>query len=238
MFDSAIIGGGPAGASCALWLKMLGFNPCIFERRDALGGLQADSPYRNQWIAQIFGKTGVEVAADIHRHIASHGIECRLSNAVDDIRASDDGFVVHAQNGVVADAKTVVLASGVRPTTGGLKAALSLLIGMGFRWPLRISRESVWPSSAEAITPSKTTSLPGSVARPLCTSTPGRSAPARCFWIAPLPRMSMLAITRCKRTAMSWQDSNTTGSLCFMGGSRTFRMLNPLSLPEIQKDSC
>lgn len=63
MFDSIIVGGGPAGASCALWLKMLGFKPCIVERRATLGGLQNENPYPNQWIAPIFGKSGVEVAA-------------------------------------------------------------------------------------------------------------------------------------------------------------------------------
>lgn len=131
MVDTVIVGGGPAGASCALWLKMLGFKPCIIERRASLGGLQNDSPYPNQWIAPIFGKSGAEVAAEMHAHILSHGIECRLGEAVVEVSSRGNGFAVTTDIGAQIDGKTVVLASGVRPSTGGLKAALNLLVGPG-----------------------------------------------------------------------------------------------------------
>lgn len=131
LYDAAIIGGGPAGASCALWLKMLGFKPYLVERRAALGGLQNESPYPNQWIAPVFGKTGVEVAAEMHRHIMSHGIDCLLGEAVVDVASIGKDFVVATDSGAAISSKTVVLASGVRPSAGGLKAALNLLIGPG-----------------------------------------------------------------------------------------------------------
>src|SRR6266581_401003 len=45
-----IIGGGPAGMSCALWLHNYGLKPVIIEQADALGGMARLSPYPNAWL--------------------------------------------------------------------------------------------------------------------------------------------------------------------------------------------
>ena len=45
-----IIGGGPAGMSCALWLHNFGFRPIIIEQAAALGGMARASPYPNEWL--------------------------------------------------------------------------------------------------------------------------------------------------------------------------------------------
>ena len=45
-----IIGGGPAGMSCALWLHNYGLNPVIIEKEGALGGMARLSPYPNAWL--------------------------------------------------------------------------------------------------------------------------------------------------------------------------------------------
>ncbi|QRG05955.1 NAD(P)/FAD-dependent oxidoreductase [Xanthobacter dioxanivorans] len=131
MFDAVIIGGGPAGASCALWLKMLGFRPCIVERRPVLGGLQNDNPYPNQWIAPVLNRTGLEVAADIHRHVLEHDIVCRLSEAVTALEVVEGGFRVTTAGGEIILARTAVLASGVRPVKGGFTASDGVIIGPG-----------------------------------------------------------------------------------------------------------
>lgn len=64
-FDAVVIGGGPAGSSCALWLKGLGYEPLLIEARERLGGLQAESPYRNAWIVALPEATGFGVADNI-----------------------------------------------------------------------------------------------------------------------------------------------------------------------------
>ena len=43
-----IIGGGPAGMSCALWLHNCALRPIIIERETALGGMARRSPYLNE----------------------------------------------------------------------------------------------------------------------------------------------------------------------------------------------
>src|SRR5262249_56578772 len=45
-----IIGGGPAGMSCALWLHNYGMHPVIIEKEGALGGMAQLSPYPNEWL--------------------------------------------------------------------------------------------------------------------------------------------------------------------------------------------
>jgi thioredoxin reductase (NADPH) len=133
-FDTIIVGGGPAGASCALWLKLLGFQPCIIEHRTRLGGLQNDSPYLNEWIAPLTGFRGREVAQNIHSNLLSRSITCYLSTSVHSVAPSADCFVVGATDGCgdkCISAPYVVLASGVRPADGGLSAGSNLLIGPG-----------------------------------------------------------------------------------------------------------
>jgi len=133
-FDAVIVGGGPAGASCALWLKLLGFRPVIIERRPRLGGLQNDSPYGNAWIVPLPELSGAEVADNIHRNILSHDITCFLDTAVQSLVRSPSGFSVSiagADGTIQLSAPYIVLASGVRPRSGGLKASQRLLIGPG-----------------------------------------------------------------------------------------------------------
>ena len=48
-----VIGGGPAGLSCALWLKYLGMSPIILEKNDKIGGLQHSNYYQNSWYIGI-----------------------------------------------------------------------------------------------------------------------------------------------------------------------------------------
>lgn len=131
MFDAVIIGGGPAGASCALWLKMLGFRPCIVERRPVLGGLGNDNPYPNQWIAPIRDKTGIEIAAEVDRHMRDHDIVCRTGEAVTELEVVPGGFRVTTGTGEIVLGRTCVLATGVRPVKGGFTASETVIIGPG-----------------------------------------------------------------------------------------------------------
>jgi len=73
-----IIGGGPAGMSCALWLHNYGLHPVIIEKERALGGIARMSPYPNEWLLGQRGKTARENAAEFAAHIHELGIETWL----------------------------------------------------------------------------------------------------------------------------------------------------------------
>lgn len=131
MFDAIIIGGGPAGATCALWLKMLGHRPLLIEKRPAIGGLQADSPYLNQWVPMLpNGTRGEDVAATMHDTIQHHGIATALGCEALNVRRQVAAFEVETPAGKHTG-RHLVLASGVRAASGGLRQALNMMIGPG-----------------------------------------------------------------------------------------------------------
>jgi thioredoxin reductase len=64
-----VIGGGPAGMSCALWLHNYGLRPVLIEREAALGGMARRSPYPNEWLLGRPGETARQNADAFARHV-------------------------------------------------------------------------------------------------------------------------------------------------------------------------
>lgn len=121
-----IIGGGPAGISCAIWLKKLGVACVLLEASAQLGGLQTRSPYENLWIPGVQGKTGQQVAAALADHAKAAGVDARLNCPVvsvsgQQVTTGDDVFT----------ASYLVIATGSQPRTGGFHAASNVAIGPG-----------------------------------------------------------------------------------------------------------
>lgn len=110
-YTAAIIGGGPAGSQCALWLKMMGLNPIIIEAADHLGGLQSFSPYQNQWVAGLMNVSGREFAQRIHAHILSKEIDVMFNAEVSTCVQAAHGFVLKADDQELL-VKFIVLATG------------------------------------------------------------------------------------------------------------------------------
>jgi thioredoxin reductase (NADPH) len=81
-----IIGGGPAGMSCALWLRNYGLRPIIIERAPALGGMARRSPYPNDWLLGRPGATARENAEEFARHIAQSTVETWLGAQLQQVR--------------------------------------------------------------------------------------------------------------------------------------------------------
>jgi len=114
-----IIGGGPAGMSCALWLHNYGMHPVIIEKEGALGGMARLSPYPNDWLLGQRGKSGRENAAEFIGHIRDLAIETWLGGAPQRLRREHDGRL--RLDVAVADAATrslsspvIVIATGTR----------------------------------------------------------------------------------------------------------------------------
>jgi len=121
-----IIGGGPAGISCAIWLQKLGVGCILLEASAQLGGLQTRSPYENLWIPGVQGKTGQQVAAALAAHAEAAEVDIRLNGPV----ISVDGHEVTTREGVFT-APHLVIATGSQPRTGGFTASERIAIGPG-----------------------------------------------------------------------------------------------------------
>lgn len=131
MFDALIVGGGPAGVSCALWLKQLGFKPALVEKRDRCGGLQLANPYTNTWIATSVNVHGADVANAMHENMLKHGVPLYLGQAARSASLAEDAITVTTSEDVDISAKYLVLAGGVTPKSGGFASRLGLIVGPG-----------------------------------------------------------------------------------------------------------
>ena len=116
-----VIGGGPAGMSCALWLKNYGLHPVIIEQAAVLGGMAERNPYPNPWLLGWPGATAREAAEAFARHIGQAGIEVWFNAAPQRIlRAAGGEFALDI--------------------AGGRGPALALLPGAGDRDRDRVPR--------------------------------------------------------------------------------------------------
>lgn len=117
-YDSVIVGGGPAGASCAIWLARLGLSPVLIEASHQLGGLENDNPFADDWIAVLPGVTGQQAAANIAQSVYAAQVPVRISTRAHYVRTADGGFEVGltTEQGMLEPVfgRSVVIASGVR----------------------------------------------------------------------------------------------------------------------------
>jgi thioredoxin reductase (NADPH) len=120
--DAIIVGGGPAGASCAIWLARLGLAPLLVDARAQPGGLENDNPFGDDWIAVLPGVTGQQVAANIAQSVAAAQVPVLSGHSVRGATRAGQGigggFDVTlcdaAGRDTVVQGRFVVIASGVR----------------------------------------------------------------------------------------------------------------------------
>ncbi len=113
-FDAVIVGAGPAGASCALWLKRLGLTAVLLEASAQVGGLARINPFEDYWIAVLPDVTGHDVARNIHRSLWQAAVDLRVDQRVHTVRRTPGGFEVEVADGVIMAGANLVLASGVK----------------------------------------------------------------------------------------------------------------------------
>lgn len=129
-YAAIIIGGGPAGAECGLWLKMLGHQPLIIESAATLGGLQALSPYENHWIVGMRHASGKTLAAQMEAHLKEMEVPFLLNTKPEHIQLKSDGIEVQAGKHVFTS-DYLVIATGVLPRRDVFREADHVLIGPG-----------------------------------------------------------------------------------------------------------
>jgi thioredoxin reductase len=132
MNDVLVLGGGPAGAACALWSQQLGMRVMLLERDSAVGGLQKRSPYTNRWLPALPGKTGQQIAARLHAQLSSAEVPYRLGFDALAIRhdAGLGGWCVSSATGSLY-ARYIVIATGSLPRRSGFTESDCIGIGPG-----------------------------------------------------------------------------------------------------------
>lgn len=117
-YGVAILGGGPAGLSAALWLHRLGLDPVVIEREERLGGMQNLNFLENDWVLGLRGLTGPMLAAQYSEHVAALGVTRLTGQALRSIRQSGDGFDLTLHSSGTAprmlSCRALVIATGTR----------------------------------------------------------------------------------------------------------------------------
>ena len=94
VYDAVIVGGGPAGVSCAVWLARLGLSPLLVEAGERLGGLTATNPFTDDWLAALPGATGLQIAANLAQSAQAAGVPVALRSPIAQARAENNLYVV------------------------------------------------------------------------------------------------------------------------------------------------
>ena len=109
----AILGGGPAGLSCALWLKQLGFAPVVLERSSQVGGIQRSSHFVNNYYLGVAGRTGREVAEQFVQHARDADLRVICDARIESITKAGDGFALRIDSALI-EARALLIATGQR----------------------------------------------------------------------------------------------------------------------------
>ena len=114
--DVAIVGAGPAGCSCALWLSEFGLRCTVIDRAPVLCSLPAGFSFAQNWVLGQPHRSLGEIVQGYAAHIESEpGIERLLGSAVQQVARTQNGLCVDLFGGAQVQARAVVVATGLLP---------------------------------------------------------------------------------------------------------------------------
>ena len=123
-FDVLVIGGGPAGASAAIYAARKGIRTGIVVER--FGGQVNDTLAIENFIS-IKRTEGPKLAASLEEHVREYNIDIIKSLQAKRLEKKGQMIEVELENGAVLKSKTVIIATGARwrnigvPGEGGFK---------------------------------------------------------------------------------------------------------------------
>lgn len=118
MTDVAIIGAGTAGLTAAIYARRAGASVTIFEG-EAPGGQIINTPEIDNFPGMP-GVSGYEYANKLYEQAQSFGTEFVFDKVKKVEGSLEEGFVLTTEYGTVCEAKTIIIASGVKRREMGL----------------------------------------------------------------------------------------------------------------------
>lgn len=109
--DVTIIGGGPAGASAAIYSARKGLNVTLIA--DRIGGQVKDTMGIENFIS-VPKTTGPELVSSLEAHMADYQITTKQHLRVEKIDAEQKIKTLHLSSGEIIKTKTVIIATGAR----------------------------------------------------------------------------------------------------------------------------
>ena len=116
-FDAAIVGAGPAGCSCALWLAEYGLRCVLVDRRAAPCASLDGYRFAQDWVLGAPGRSLADIGAAHRAHLDARGDIARCFGATPRVAERDlaGRWRLTLDDGTELCADAVVLATGVVP---------------------------------------------------------------------------------------------------------------------------
>jgi len=124
MYDILVVGGGPAGMTAALYGLRNGKSVLVIEKT-GFGGQITHSPRVENYPGTL-SVSGNELADAMLDQILAQGAEIEIET-VTGVQQTEDGFVVSTEEGGAYEARTVILATGVKHRMLGLPGETELV---------------------------------------------------------------------------------------------------------------
>jgi thioredoxin reductase (NADPH) len=128
-FDVAILGAGPAGLSAAVYAASEGLRTLVIEPQ-AIGGQAGTSSMIRNYLGFPGGVSGADLTFRAWEQALLFGAEFVVTQRARALTAGDDGYAIELGNGSSAQARSVIIATGVTYRQMGIPN-LDRLIGAG-----------------------------------------------------------------------------------------------------------